>query len=418
MSKPRRVPASLVLALTSILASACSGPGREPEPGAAGSPDAGSASDVDAGSTAPLHVLFVGNSLTSVNDLPNVLSRIAATAGQPPTIETEQIIAGGATLWQHLHGGVAAARIAQGGLTHVVLQGQSSEPLDRSDFASVAVQLGEMAEQAGAIPVYFDTWAPNMAQNTLSSPLYGAFYIGRSMAQDYFTQRYAEAAAHFPDGVVACAGEAFRIAFEYTPGIPVQQSDGVHPTLAGTYLAAATFYVALTGHAVPDRSEVPAGLDANDAATLRSIALTSGGRCTTVRAKAFVVIAPCQGSACARYDIARFDSANPGPMTLLLVNIGGTAADLSDRLEGSSFRWAEGSAFPGLLTAFEYRSQSYPPCTHRLEPQPGGPGLSSPTSACAVSVRYQPGPSAAGALRLDLTHDYRSDTIQVLSGTP
>src|SRR5262245_48262243 len=60
-----------------------------------GNDDAGN--DLDAGGPT-LHLLFIGNSYTYVNDLPHVLERIAATAGVPPKIASEQVVVGAAAL--------------------------------------------------------------------------------------------------------------------------------------------------------------------------------------------------------------------------------------------------------------------------------------------------------------------------------
>src|SRR4051794_25194805 len=49
-----------------------------------------------------LRLLFIGNSYTYVYDVPGILRRIAATAGTGPTVLTEQIVVGGATLQRHL----------------------------------------------------------------------------------------------------------------------------------------------------------------------------------------------------------------------------------------------------------------------------------------------------------------------------
>jgi len=48
--------------------------------------------------TAALRILFVGNSYTYFNNLPQMLSGLAASAKPPQTIETEMITVGGATL--------------------------------------------------------------------------------------------------------------------------------------------------------------------------------------------------------------------------------------------------------------------------------------------------------------------------------
>src|ERR1700734_3192916 len=90
----------VLLALLLLLALGGCGTTRPGPSGTAPSPsaDAGSSTQtVDAGPSA-LNVLFIGNSYTYVNDLPGMLSQIAATAGTPPTIKTAEVVQGGATL--------------------------------------------------------------------------------------------------------------------------------------------------------------------------------------------------------------------------------------------------------------------------------------------------------------------------------
>jgi hypothetical protein len=96
--------------------------------------------------------------------------------------------------------------------------------------------------------------------------------------QDVLTAAYVKAARRSPNSILSCVGEAFRSSLRLHPEIALHQSDASHPTIAGTYLAAATFYIALTGKSVAPQSELPAGLSATDAAALREVART-GASC-------------------------------------------------------------------------------------------------------------------------------------------
>src|ERR1019366_6178160 len=136
---------------------------------------------------------------------------------------------------------------------------------------------------AGAQPTLFVTWA-RAAGDPIYSPLpYGSFVCPAEM-QDELTIAYEKVAQLWPRSILACAGEAFQRSLTRFPGIVLQQSDLSHPTVAGTYLAASTFYVALTGKPVPAQSDVPAGLSAEDAANLRDVAQV-GSDCAAVELK-------------------------------------------------------------------------------------------------------------------------------------
>src|SRR5215469_3445496 len=180
--------AVVLAALAASFALACS----DPSAGDSGTADAGSTLDAategeeaatadggnaDGGAAeagpSELRVLFIGNSYTYVNDLPGMLAKIAATAGTPPTITTDEVVQGGATLQDHWNNGIAQPKIAHGGYTHVVLQGQSLEALSwgpQSPFFDYAEQFGDLIVAAGAQPTFFVTWA-----RAAGDPIYGPY---------------------------------------------------------------------------------------------------------------------------------------------------------------------------------------------------------------------------------------------------
>ena len=88
------------------------------------------------------------------------------------------------------------------------------------------------------------------------------------------TAQLAEAytkAGNDDGALVIPAGLAFARALKARPGLALYVADNRHPTLAGTYLAAATSYGALNGRS-PEPSTYTAGLDPELAAFLRATA--------------------------------------------------------------------------------------------------------------------------------------------------
>ena len=69
-----------------------------------------------------LRVLFVGNSLTYVNDLPSTLRALAASQPTPVTIETQTFVAPGGSLSDRWNDGKAAAALDAGHWDALVLQ--------------------------------------------------------------------------------------------------------------------------------------------------------------------------------------------------------------------------------------------------------------------------------------------------------
>jgi hypothetical protein len=357
----------------------------------------GNASDAaDAGPSA-LRVLFIGNSYTYVNDLPGMLGKIAASSGVAPTITTDEVVEGSATLEVHWTNAIAQGKIQQGQWTHVVLQGQSLEAAaDSSSFFAYAQKFGDLIVDAGARPTLFVTWA-RAAGDLSYSPQYGSFVASAQM-QDVITVAYAKVAKKWPQSILACAGEAFKRSIAKYPDIVLQQSDFSHPTVAGTYLAASTFYVALTGKPVPVQSEVPEGVSAQDAAKLRDIALV-GSNCADVQVKGVI------GGSLGKdtdggppYDFGTAGSAVS--RTFTLKNTGGMTVGIKDGMSlVPPFVWTAGDSYPG---------GSGPDfCSNSL----------APGSSCTISITYTGASSADGSLTLNLTDSYLPTVTRTLRGT-
>jgi hypothetical protein len=354
----------------------------------------------DAGPTS-LKVLFIGNSYTYVNDLPGMLSRIAATAGAPPAIATEEVVQGSATLGDHWANGIAQQRIDEGQFTHVVLQGQSLEAAypTAGYFTASALDFGRRIVDAGATPVLYVTWA-----RASGDPVYaGSFggFVSPDEMQDFVSYNYAQVGGQLPGSLLACVGEAFRAALRDHPGIVLHQADRSHPTVAGTYLAASTLYVALTGNPVPAASEVPAGVGAEDARLLRDEALV-GTDCADVRPKGAVTWQFCTQDC--RFDFGVMGT--PIAQTFYLNNSGFSAVGL-----------AEG---PALAPPFEWTSGAYPGGTGN-ESVSGLPFCTdslAPGSTCVLSVKYSGTAEGQGAAGVRLTGDYRAELAMALHGAP
>lgn len=179
-----------------------------------------------AGKTTPLRVLFVGNSYIFVNDLPAMIQAMAAAAGQSRRLEYTLNAPGGCTLQRHWESTGVRKQIAAGTWDVVVLQEQSQMPFVRAEvFQKFAALLAKEAAAAGAKPLFYQTWARKDAPQT----------------QEALTREYA-AAARSSGGAMAPVGEAFAACRRQHPGIGLYHSDGSHPSVAGTYLAACIFY--------------------------------------------------------------------------------------------------------------------------------------------------------------------------------
>jgi hypothetical protein len=216
-----------------------------------------------------LRVLFVGDSYTFVNDLPKWVRDVVTSSGAV-SIEIDSIVQGGATLTQHVKSPAVTERIGRGGWTHVVIQAQGVEPLlDPAGFESGAAALAAEARKAGAVPVFYETWA-----RRAGDPVYREAWSGGTPPEmqarlDSETRKVAAANG----GLLVPAGAAFAKALgDRRLSVTLLASDGSNPTVAGTYLVACIFYARLTGRSPVGVSARPSSLAAGDAAALQELA--------------------------------------------------------------------------------------------------------------------------------------------------
>ncbi|MEO8226678.1 MAG: hypothetical protein ABI637_04560 [Gemmatimonadota bacterium] len=180
-----------------------------------------------AGSSVTLAVLFIGNSLTYVNDLPATLTGVAA--GNGDRIRTEMVAGPRVGLGRHLvAGSEARAAIQRGGWDYVVLQtGSTSDSAFNADLVNDVRQFDVLARAGGARTALYVTWASAG----------GDFCFAGSLA-----------AAAAVNAVLLPTSVAWERTLRQYPSALLYGPDGAHPSPAGTYLVAITIYETLTGH--------------------------------------------------------------------------------------------------------------------------------------------------------------------------
>ena len=191
------------------------------------------------GARSCLRILFVGNSYTYVNDLPDMFARLARAGDH--TVETGMAAPGGWTLFAHARSAETLGKLKSSKWDFVILQEQSQVPAvepARTEAMYPAVRsLVRQVEDLGATPIFFLTWAyrDGWPENGLS---------GYEAMQTQITRGYLGIAQEL--GVpMAPVGEAWLIAKRRHPELELWQSDGSHPSEQGTYLAACVFYAAI-----------------------------------------------------------------------------------------------------------------------------------------------------------------------------
>jgi hypothetical protein len=180
------------------------------------------------GARRPLHLLFVGNSLTYVNDLPALVAGLAEGAGEPAPV-WDAVVEGGFSLEDHWARGAAQRAIARGGWDFVVFQqGPSASAEGRLSLARDAKRYAELVRKSGGRAALYMVW-PSKSRS-------GDF---PGVVDSY------RAAADRAGALLLPAGEAWRIAAKTAPEIALYSKDGLHPTLEGSYLAAAVIMARL-----------------------------------------------------------------------------------------------------------------------------------------------------------------------------
>jgi len=109
-----------------------------------------------------LHVLFVGNSLTYVGNLPAVLEALAAGGGK--SLQAEMLVKGGATLAQWLDSGAVQRALQIGQYDYVVLQERGNDlacgfgPQACRDAHYALHALAQIVRDRGARPILLGTY--------------------------------------------------------------------------------------------------------------------------------------------------------------------------------------------------------------------------------------------------------------------
>ena len=209
-------------------------------------------------SAKPVRVLFVGNSYTYFNNLPEVFARLV-DASHLKKVEYAMQTPGGWRLQDHLDHGNAVKTIQSQKWDYVVLQDQSQigdnhvidgKPRITSDanFYPAAINLAKAVQAAGAIPVFYLTWAKKAVPEDQAMLDNAYFRVAKETKS-----------------IVAPVGVAWADVRTKAPSIELYIEDGSHPSPAGTYLAACVFYATIIGRSpvgLPSKiTGIPVNLD-------------------------------------------------------------------------------------------------------------------------------------------------------------
>jgi len=195
----------------------------------------------------PLQVLFIGNSLTYGNSLPLILEKLANGEDDNKILRVEMVTVGGATLKQHWVEGKALEAIKRGGWDYVVLQEHSTlgptllngkSVIASSNIFHTFVSLfDDEIQLVGAKTALMLTWANR----------------DKPSDQVALNKAYVDIAA-IKKAKVIPVGPVWQQVRREIPELELYLEDKLHPTAAGSYVAASVLYAHLLGDEIIGKS--------------------------------------------------------------------------------------------------------------------------------------------------------------------
>ncbi len=189
------------------------------------------------------NVLFIGNSYTYFNNMPGLISDLAASQGD--FFESTSQTPGGATFNGHASNPATYPTINSDDWDYVVLQGQSQE-----------ISFSDSQVDAQSLP-YITQIADSINANNDCSDILMYMTWGREVGDpqwapistfDLMNERLRLGYMRMADSVQASispVGSAWKYVRDNNPGIGLYNADGSHPSLEGSYLAACVFYASV-----------------------------------------------------------------------------------------------------------------------------------------------------------------------------
>ena len=218
-------------------------------------------------------VLFLGNSYTGNNNLPDKVLQLAVSGGD--SLIYDAYTPGGAQFMTHSTNTTSLNKIASDDWDFLVLQGQSqevswSDAQMATDVYPYAAVLNDSIKSNNECTetLFYMTWGRRYgdAMNCLGWPPVCTFEgMTARLRHGYLTLTADN------EATVAPAGAAWRNSIEADSNLVLHAGDNSRPNTAGTYLTACVFYASIFRKS-PVGLSYTAGLSPTDAAFLQNIA--------------------------------------------------------------------------------------------------------------------------------------------------
>lgn len=218
-------------------------------------------------------VLFLGNSYTSVNNLPALISNLAISKGNNLVYDSNT--PGGHRFLNHAVNQTSLAKITSDNWDYVVLQAQSQEgafpdgQLDTEVYPYAEILNDSVkANNPCSESMFYMTWGRENGDQQ-NCQFYPPFCTYNGM-QERLRYAYLNM-ANDNDASVAPVGVAWRYVRENHPSIDLYTADESHPSIYGSYLAACVFYTSIFREAISG-STYYASISQTDAEILQDVA--------------------------------------------------------------------------------------------------------------------------------------------------
>jgi len=217
------------------------------------------------------NVLFLGNSYTGVNNLPQLIHDVALSAGD--TLVFDSNTPGGYQLIDHSVDVTSQNKIMNGGWDYVVIQGQSQEPITYyNQFTGGAQALYDIIKQFNpcAVTMPYMTWGRKNGDAT-NCPFFPIMCTYQGM-DTTIRDRYLALTASL-NGEVSPVSVVWNYIRQNYPTIELYQLDESHPSPTGSYAAACCFYATIFKKD-PTLITFNFGLSATDATIIKNTVKT------------------------------------------------------------------------------------------------------------------------------------------------
>ena len=210
----------------------------------------------------PLRVIFFGNSLMFFNDMPSLFRNLAEKSGKQ--VYVDSVTRGSATISDFANsttdvGSQAYNKLQTQSWDYVIIEPSRritpyEDTVYKAELAAAKV-MQRMAENAGAKILLYCVWGNNDGTLTEYNATNPIAMVKGQVHYDYtrkdhvkFLRKVNENISEALGGVgIIDAGYAFENCIAEYPAINLYDTDERHPSLEGSYLAAATVYATIYG---------------------------------------------------------------------------------------------------------------------------------------------------------------------------